>query len=69
MYRKEASHSRHSVPHAKTSQLSKKITKDASTGAHMPFHTFEACYVLTSKSGKVVPKYVDTRPRSPKTCV
>jgi hypothetical protein len=35
----------------------------------MSFHTFEASYVLTSKYGRVVTKYVGTRPKSTKTCV
>jgi hypothetical protein len=69
MYRKKASHSRHNISHAKTDQMSKKIVKDVSTGPYMSFDTFEASYVLTSKSGKVVAKYVGTRPKSPKNCV
>jgi hypothetical protein len=33
------------------------------------FKTFDASYVLTNKSGKVVVKYVGGKHKSPKTCV
>jgi hypothetical protein len=33
------------------------------------FKTFDASYVLTNKSGKVVAKYVGGKHKSPKTCV
>jgi hypothetical protein len=33
------------------------------------FKTFDASYVLTNKSGKVVAKYVRGKHKSPKTCV
>jgi hypothetical protein len=69
MYRKEASHSRHSISHGKSAKMPKKIVKEASTGPRMLFHTFEASYVLTSKSSRVVAKYVRTRPNSPEACV
>jgi hypothetical protein len=33
------------------------------------FKTFDASYVLTNKSGKIVAKYVGGKHKSPKTCV
>ena len=33
------------------------------------FNTFDASYVLTNKSGKIVAKYVGGKHKSPKTCV
>jgi hypothetical protein len=33
------------------------------------FKTFDASYVLTNKSGKVVAKYVRGKHKNPKTCV
>jgi hypothetical protein len=42
---------------------------DASTGPHLLFKTFDASYMLTNKSGKVVAKYVGSRHNSPKTYV
>jgi hypothetical protein len=56
MYKNEASSSRHST-HIKLPR--KKI----------PFKTFDASYVLTIKSGKVVAKYVGGKHKSSKTCV
>jgi hypothetical protein len=35
----------------------------------MFFKTFDASYVLTNKSGKIVAKYVGGKHKSPKTCV
>jgi hypothetical protein len=36
---------------------------------NISFKTFDASYVLTNKSGKVVAKYVGGKHKSPKTCV
>jgi hypothetical protein len=65
MYRNEASSSRHST-HIK---MSKKKIPSASNEHCISFKTFDASFVLTNKSGKVVPKYVGGKHKSPKTCV
>jgi hypothetical protein len=65
MYRNEASSSRHST-HIK---MPKKKTPNASNEHNISFKTFDASYVLTNKSGKVVAKYVGGKHKSPKTCV
>jgi hypothetical protein len=65
MYSNEASRSRHST-HIKIPK--RKIPK-ASNEHNISFKTFGASYVLTSKSGKVVDKYVGGKHKSPKTCV
>jgi hypothetical protein len=54
MYKNEASSSRHST-HVK---MHKKKTPTASNEPNISFKTFDASYVLTNKSGKVVAKYV-----------
>jgi hypothetical protein len=54
MYKNEASSSRQST-HVK---LPKKKTPIASNEPNVSFKTFDASYVLTNKSGKVVAKYV-----------
>jgi ubiquinone biosynthesis protein UbiJ len=54
MYKNEASSSRHST-HVK---MSKKKTPTASNEPNVSFKTFDASYILTNKSGKVVAKYV-----------
>jgi hypothetical protein len=54
MYSNEASSSRHST-HIK--MLKRKIA-NASNEHNISFKTFDASYVLTNKSGKVVAKYV-----------
>jgi hypothetical protein len=54
MYKNEASSSRHST-HIK---MPKKKTPTASNEPNVSFKTFDASYVLTNKSGKVVAKYV-----------
>jgi hypothetical protein len=65
MYKNEASSSRHTT-HVKTPR--KKIP--ATSNEHnVSFKTFDASYVLTNKSGKVVAKYVGGKHKSPKTCV
>jgi hypothetical protein len=54
MYKNEASSSRHTT-HVK--MPGKKIPA-ASNEHNVSFKTFDASYVLTNKSGKVVAKYV-----------
>jgi hypothetical protein len=63
MYKSEASSSRQST-HVK---LPKKKTSTASNEPIVSFKTFDASYVLTNKSGKVVAKYVGGK--GSKTCV
>jgi hypothetical protein len=65
MYKSEASSSRQST-HAK---LPKKKTPTASNDHNVSFKTFDASYVLTNKSGKVVVKYVGGKHKGSKTCV
>jgi hypothetical protein len=65
MYKNEASSSRQST-HVK---LPKKKTPTASNEHNISFKTFDASYVLTNNSGKVVAKYVGGKHKSPKTCV
>jgi hypothetical protein len=65
MYNNEASSSRHST-HIK---MPKKKIESASNEHNISFKTFDASYVLTNKSGKVVAKYVLGKHKSPKTCV
>jgi hypothetical protein len=65
MYKNEASSSRQST-HVK---LSKKKSPIASNEPNISFKTFDASYVLTNKSGKVVAKYVGGKHKGSKTCV
>jgi hypothetical protein len=65
MYKNEASSSRHST-HVK---MPKKKTPTASNESNISFKTFDASYVLTNKSGKVVAKYVGGKHKGSKTCV
>jgi hypothetical protein len=65
MYKNEASSSRHST-HVK---MPKKKISNASHEHNISFKTFDASYVLTNKSGKIVAKYVGGKHKSPKTCV
>jgi hypothetical protein len=65
MYKNEASSSRHST-HIK---MPKKEIPNASNEHNIAFKTFDASYVLTNKSGKVVAKYIGGKHKSPKTCV
>jgi hypothetical protein len=65
MYKNEASSSRHTT-HIK---IPKKKIPNASHEHNISFKTFDASYVLTNKSGKVVAKYVGGKHNSPKTCV
>jgi hypothetical protein len=65
MYSNGASSSSHST-HIK---VPKKKTVNASNEHCISFMTFDASFVLTNKSGKVVVKFVGGRHKSPKTCV
>jgi hypothetical protein len=65
MYKNEASSSRHST-HVK---MPKKKTLVASNEHNVSFKTFDASYVLTNKSGKIVAKYVGGKHKGSKTCV
>jgi hypothetical protein len=65
MYKSEASSSRQST-HAK---MPKKKTTIASNEPIISFKTFDASYVLTNKSGKVVAKYVGAKHKGSRTCV
>jgi hypothetical protein len=65
MYKNEASSSRQST-HVK---LPRRKTPTASNEPNISFKTFDASYVLTNKSGKVVAKYVGGKHKGSKTCV
>jgi hypothetical protein len=65
IYKNEASSSRRST-HVK---MPKKKTPIASNEPIVSFKTFDASYVLTNKSGKVVAKYVGGKHKGSKTCV
>jgi hypothetical protein len=65
MYKSEASSSRQST-HVK---LPKKKSPIALNEPNVSFKTFDASYVLTNKSGKVVVKYVGGKHKGSKTCV
>jgi hypothetical protein len=62
MYKNEASSSRHTT-HVK---MPRKKIPVASNEHNV---SFNASYVLTNKSGKIVAKYVGGKHKSPKTCV
>jgi hypothetical protein len=65
MYKSEASSSRQST----CAKLPKKKTPIASNDHNISFKTFDASYVLTNKSSKVVAKYVGGKHKGSKTCV
>jgi hypothetical protein len=65
MYKGETSSSRQST----RAKLPKKKTPNASNELNISFKTFDASYVLTNKSGKVVAKYVGGKHKGFKTCV
>jgi hypothetical protein len=65
MYKGETSSSRQST----RAKLPKKKTPSASNEPSISFKTFDASYVLTNKSGKIVAKYVGGKHKSFKTCV
>jgi hypothetical protein len=65
MYKSETSSSRQ----PSRAKLPKKKTPSASNEHSFSFKTFDASYVLTNKSGKVVAKYVGGKHKGSKTCV
>jgi 3D (Asp-Asp-Asp) domain-containing protein len=65
IYKNEASSSRRST-HVK---MRKKKSPIASNDHNISFKTFDASYVLTNKSGKVVAKYVGGKHKGSKTSV
>jgi hypothetical protein len=65
MYKSEASSSRQST-HVK---MPKRKSPIASNDHNISFKTFDASYVLTNKSGKLVAKYVGGKHKGSKTCV
>src|SRR5688572_33331327 len=65
MYKNEASSSRHSTH---IEMPNRKIV-NASSEHNISFKTFDASYVRTNKSGKVVAKYVGGKHKSSNTCV
>jgi hypothetical protein len=65
MYKNEASSSRHTT-HVK---MPRKKIPTTSNEHNVSFKTFDASYVSTNKSGKVVAKYVGGKHKSSNTCV
>jgi hypothetical protein len=65
MYKNEASSSRQSTQ----VKLPKKKAPTTSNDHNISFKTFDASYVLTNKSGKIVAKYVGGKHNGSKTCV
>jgi hypothetical protein len=65
MYKGETSSSRQPT----CAKLPKKKTPSASNDHDISFKTFDASYVLTNKSGKIVAKYVGGKHKGSKTCV
>jgi hypothetical protein len=65
IYKNEASSSRRST-HVK---MPKKKSPIASNDHNISFKIFDASYVFTNKSGKVVAKYVGGKHKGSKTCV
>jgi hypothetical protein len=49
--------------------LGGSVTANASNEHYISFKTFDASFMLTNKSGKVVAKYVGGKHKSPKTYV
>jgi hypothetical protein len=64
MYKNEASSSRHTT-HVK---MPRKKIPTSSNEHNVSFKTFDASYVLTNKSDKVVAKYVGGKHKSSNTC-
>jgi hypothetical protein len=65
MYKSETSSSRQPT----RAKLPKKKIPNASNEHNISFKIFDASYVLTNKSGKVVAKYVGGKHKGSKTCV
>jgi hypothetical protein len=55
--------------HSKTDNVPKTKIKSASNGPYFSYHTFDATYVLTHKSSKLVAQYVGPRHKNTKSCV
>jgi hypothetical protein len=62
-------HSCTKMRHTTHVKMPKKKIHVASNEHNVSFKTFDASYVLTNKSGKVVVKYVGGKHKSSKTCV
>jgi hypothetical protein len=58
-----------SFRHTTHVKMPKKRIVEASNEHSISFKTFDASFVLTNKSNKVVAKYVGGKHKSPKTCV
>jgi hypothetical protein len=69
MFHMQKHHVRHNVSYAKIAHVPKIKIKNASNGPYMSYHTFDASYVLTHKSGKLVAKYIGIRHKNTKSCV
>jgi 3D (Asp-Asp-Asp) domain-containing protein len=65
MYKNETSSSTHST----RVKMPKKKTPAASNEPNISFNIFDASYVLTNKSGKVVAKYVGGKHKGSNICV
>jgi hypothetical protein len=65
IYKNEACSSRHST----YIKMPKKKFPNASNEHDISFKTFDASYVVTNKSDKIVAKYVGGKHKSSKTCV
>ena len=65
MYKSETSSSRQPT----RAKLPRKKNPNASNDHSISFKTFDASYVLTNKSGKVVAKFVGGKHKGSKTCV
>jgi hypothetical protein len=65
MYKHEASSYRHTT----NVKMPKKKIPNASNEHNISLKTFDAFYVLSNKSGKVVAKYIGDKHKSPKTCI
>jgi hypothetical protein len=65
MYKGETSSSRQPT----CAKLPKKKTPSASNDHDISFKTFDASYVLTNKSGKIVAKFVGGKHKGSKTCL
>jgi hypothetical protein len=63
------SHARHIASQARFSHMPNAKVKNASNDPFMSYHTFDASYVLTRKSSKVIAKYVGPRHKNTKSCV
>jgi hypothetical protein len=65
IYKNDASSSRRST----YVKMPKKKSPIASSDHNISFKTFDASYVLSNKSGKIVAKYVGGKHKGSKTCL